>query len=133
MYKKLSRLMFVDDDQDILTIAKYSLENLKDVEIHYLSSSEKAIQDAIIFQPDMIFLDVMMPEMDGLSVLRTFKLIPSLSKTIIVFLTAKTQKEELESYLKLGATDIIIKPFNALTLPQTILDIWDRTQSQSYL
>ena len=125
--------MFVDDDQDILTIAKYSLENLKDVEIHYLSSSEKAIQDAIIFQPDMIFLDVMMPEMDGLSVLRTFKLIPSLSKTIIVFLTAKTQKEELESYLKLGATDIIIKPFNALTLPQTILDIWDRTQSQSYL
>jgi len=120
--------MFVDDDQDILTIAKYSLENLKDMEIHYLSSSEKAIQDALSFHPDIVFLDVMMPEMDGVSLFRTFKLIPSLSKTLVVFLTAKTQKEELESYLKLGVTDIIIKPFNALTLPQTILNIWDRNQ-----
>ena len=128
MRRKLSKLMFVDDDQDILTIAKYSLENLKDIEIHYLSSSEKAIQDALSFHPDMVFLDVMMPEMDGVSLFRTFKLIPSLSQTLIVFLTAKTQKEELESYLKLGVTDIIIKPFNALTLPQTILDIWDRNQ-----
>jgi len=69
-----------------------------------------------------------MPEMDGVSVFRTFKLIPSLSQTLIVFLTAKTQKEELESYLKLGVSDIIIKPFNAITLPQTILNIWDRNQ-----
>ncbi|MBN9377074.1 MAG: hypothetical protein BGO14_05190 [Chlamydiales bacterium 38-26] len=128
MHRKLSKLMFVDDDQDILTIAKYSLENLKDMEIHYLSSSEKAIQDALSFHPDIVFLDVMMPEMDGVSLFRTFKLIPSLSKTLVVFLTAKTQKEELESYLKLGVTDIIIKPFNALTLPQTILNIWDRNQ-----
>lgn len=126
MRRKLSKLMFVDDDQDILTIAKYSLENLKDIEIHYWSSSEKAIHDALSFHPDMIFLDVMMPEMDGVSVFRTFKLIPSLSQTLIVFLTAKTQKEELESYLKLGVSDIIIKPFNAITLPQTILNIWDK-------
>ena len=82
MHRKLSKLMFVDDDQDILTIAKYSLENLKDMEIHYLSSSEKAIQDALSFHPDIVFLDVMMPEMDGVSLFRTFKLIPSLSKIL---------------------------------------------------
>lgn len=130
MSKPLKKLLFIDDDQDILTIAKYSLENLKDIEIKFLSSGEEALKEAPTFQPDLIILDMMMPKMDGIATMNAIHLIPHLSKVPIIFITAKGQKQEIEQYYKLGVTDVIMKPFDPLTLGDLILCIWENFQAQ---
>ena len=126
----LKKILFVDDDRDILTIAKYSMENATDKVIKYLNSGEEAIQEALVFNPDLILLDVMMPKMDGISTLNAMRLLPTLSKIPVVFVTAKVQKEELANYSQLGILDVIIKPFDPLTLPSTIEKIWDMHQEK---
>ena len=126
--KLLNKILFVDDDPDILTIARYCLENSSDITVKYLNSGERAIQEALVFQPDLILLDVMMPNMDGISTLTAMRLLPSLAKIPVVFITAKVQKEELVNYSKLGILDVIIKPFDPLTLASTIQHIWIKYQ-----
>lgn len=129
--KPLTKLLFIDDDNDILTIAKYCLESLSGVTVKYLSSGEETIQEALDFQPDLIILDVMMPKMDGVATINAMHLIPSIVHIPVVFITAKVQKEEIAQYFKLGVIDVITKPFDPLTLPSTIQNIWDKYQEQS--
>ncbi|MBF8263789.1 MAG: response regulator [Parachlamydiales bacterium] len=124
---KLSKLLIVDDDHDCLTIAKYCLENMSGVTIKYASSGEEALQEAILFLPDLILLDAMMPKMDGISTLKAMRLIPALASIPVVFFTAKVQKEDIASFLRAGAIDVITKPFDPLTLSSTILAIWKKT------
>lgn len=124
--RPLKKILFVDDDQDILTVARYALEKLLKIEIRFLSSGEEAIQEALIFHPDLIILDVMMPKMDGFSTFKALRMLPSLSKTPIIFLTAKVQKEEIAQCLNMGALDVIKKPFDPLTLASTIESIWNK-------
>jgi CheY-like chemotaxis protein len=124
--KKLTKLLFVDDDEDILTIAKYCLEGLTGVTIQYACSAEEAIRQALSFLPDLILLDIMMPEMDGITALKTMRNLPTIAHIPIIFFTAKVQTEELESYFQLGALDVIIKPFDPLTLASTIQSIWNQ-------
>lgn len=128
--KSLSKLLFVDDDNDILSIAKCCLESLNDTTVKYLSSGEAAIQEALIFQPDLIIMDVMMPKMDGIATLKALQMIPSLANTPVAFITAKVQKEEISQYFNLGVIDVIIKPFNPLTLASSIQNIWDKYQEK---
>ena len=127
--KPLTKMIVVDDDEDVLTIAKYCLESLKGVNIKYLTSGEETLKEALTFRPDLILLDVMMPKMDGITTLKTMKMVPNLANIPVIFFTAKVQKEELAQYLKLGVIETIIKPFDPLTLSDTILKIWDRYQA----
>lgn len=126
----LTKILFVDDDPDILSIAKYCLESLSNTTVKYVTSGEAAVKEALVFLPDLILLDVMMPKMDGMATVSTLRLIPSLTHAPIVFITAKVQSEELEHYLNLGILDVIIKPFDPLTLATTILNIWDKYQDK---
>ena len=126
----LKKMILVDDDEDVLTIAKYCLESLKGVDIKYLTSGEETLKEALSFQPDLILLDIMMPKMDGITTLKTMKLVPNLTNIPVVFFTAKVQKEELAQYQQLGAIETIIKPFDPLTLADNILKIWDRYQER---
>lgn len=122
----LTKLLLVDDDPDSLLIAAYCLESLKGVTIKTVSSGQAAIQEALVFIPDLILLDEMMPQMDGLTTMKTLRLIPILSHIPVVFFTAKVQKEEVSSFLKAGAIDVITKPFDPITLSSTILAIWKK-------
>ena len=126
--KPLTKMIVVDDDEDVLTIAKYCLESLSSTQIKYFSSGEEALREAMTFNPDLILLDVMMPKMDGNATLEALRLIPTLASIPVVFFTAKAQKEELSNYSKLGIIDIIVKPFDPMTLAQRVLKIWDRHQ-----
>ncbi|MCX6989996.1 MAG: response regulator [Chlamydiae bacterium] len=128
--KVLKKILLVDDDQDILNVARYCLEELKDIEIKYLSSGEEAIKEALTFQPDLILLDVMMPKMDGITALKAIRLLPSMGSVPVIFFTAKVQKEEISTYHKNGVIDIITKPFDPMTLASRILEIWNRYQSK---
>lgn len=126
--KPLTKILYIDNETDILTIAKYSMESLQGVTVKYLTSGEAAIQEALEFHPDLILMNVMMTKMNGIAAFKTMKLLPSLATIPVVFVTAKAQKEELAYYLKLGILDVIIKPFDPLTLGATVQNIWDRYQ-----
>ena len=74
-------------------------------------------------EPDAILLDVMMPEMDGPSTLRSLRLQPITHDTPVIFLTAKVREADRGHYLKLGVHGVLSKPFDPLTLGQQIKDL----------
>lgn len=124
--KPLTKLIIIDDDPDILLIAKYSLEEVKGISIKYCDSGQQGIQEALVFQPDLILVDVMMPNMDGIAFVQALRLIPSLAKISVAFLTAKIQKEDLEKYNAIGIKELITKPFDPITFPETIQNLWEK-------
>ena len=124
--KPLTKLILTDDDEDILRIVKYALEPLKGVEIRLLNSGEETIAQAIEFEPDLIILDVMMPKLDGIQTLKSIRSLPSIAHIPVVFFTASVHKESLKTYSEMGVIDLIIKPFDAQTLPSTIQNIWEK-------
>lgn len=128
--KKLTKLLIVDDDVDILKVAKFALKTLPEVTIKFLNSGEEAIKEALIFQPDLIILDVMMPKMDGVATLKALHLLPSLIDVPVVFFTAKVRKDEIANYHHLGVIDVIIKPFDPIALPRNIEAIWKTYQKK---
>lgn len=126
MERKLKKILFVDDDEDIHLIVQLSFSRFTEVELRSALSGEEAIKIALEFNPDLILLDVMMPKMDGVATLQGIKLLPSIAKTPIIFLTARAQQNEIEEYLSYGVLDIITKPFNPLTLGGIVEEIWKK-------
>jgi two-component system OmpR family response regulator len=122
----LKKILFVDDDEDVHMIIEFCLREIPNVEIRSALSGEEAIGIAISFQPDLILLDVMMPKMDGIATLEALKLLPNSAKTPVVFITAKAQKSEIDGYIKYGVVDVIVKPFDAATLAETVQNIWKK-------
>jgi DNA-binding response OmpR family regulator len=110
------RLLCADDEEDIRTILELSLGLDPDffVEIH---PSGAALLPRASAEPwDAIVLDAMMPGMDGYETCRLLKADPRTASIPVVFLTAKTQREEVARALELGAVASLTKPFDPLTL-----------------
>lgn len=130
--KKLHKLLIVDDDDDILTIARISMKSIADLKVICANSGEKAIKIALEEQPDLILLDIMMPMMDGVATLKALRLIPTTANIPVVFFTARQMIDVLTNHKALGAIDVIIKPFDPLELPNIVRNIWDKhTNSHS--
>jgi len=70
----------------------------------------------------------MMPKMDGLATLNAIKQAPLIAAIPVIFFTAKVQKEEISRYIKAGGIDVIVKPFNPVTLGSLIESIWKKYQ-----
>lgn len=122
--RKLKKILLVEDEEDIRTIAAISLESIGQFTVKYCASGMEALEVAESFAPDLILLDVMMPGMDGIETMKRLRLIPSLKDTPVIFLTAKVQATEISKYFKLGAIHVIAKPFEPLTLAATLNAVW---------
>lgn len=120
----LKRILMVEDDPDIQAIAQVALEVLGGFMVQLCSSGREAIREAPRYQPDLILLDVMMPAMDGPATLSALRALPSVVATPVIFMTAKVQPYEVQQYRALGALDVIVKPFDPMTLAETITRIW---------
>ena len=123
---ELKRILYVEDEPDIQAVAKISLESVGGFELKVCSSGQEALEVAVSFAPDLLLLDVMMPDMDGPATLNALKGLPELIKTPVVFMTAKVQPSEVEELKKLGALDVIAKPFDPMTLAEDIMLIWQK-------
>jgi CheY-like chemotaxis protein len=121
----LPRILYVEDEPDIQTVARMALEMVGGFEVKICSSGEEAVGEAEDFAPDMILLDVMMPGMDGPSTLEALRKKPSLADTPVAFMTAKVQPAEVAHYKSLGARDVIAKPFDPMTLADQVKAIWE--------
>ena len=117
------RILLIDDEDDIREVAMLALETAGDYDVVTAAGGRKGIETATMFRPDLILLDVMMPELDGPS---TFGLLQQSEETRhipVIFLTAKVQAGDKRSLLALGARGIIAKPFDPLLLPEQVLEI----------
>lgn len=116
----IQKILMVDDDPSILMIAQISLEKVGQWTVQVVDSGRKALELLDFYKPDLILLDVMMPGMDGPTTFKKLQENQELMSTPVIFMTAKVQKNEVESYCNLGAAGVISKPFDPLTLPTEI-------------
>jgi CheY-like chemotaxis protein len=127
--KKLERIMMVEDDPDIQTVARMSLEVVGGFTVEVYSGGEEALARVGEYAPDLILLDVMMPDMDGPTVLRHLRENPATAAIPVIFMTAKAQAHEVASYRGMGALGVISKPFDPMTLASTVTEIWQSQDS----
>ncbi|KIM09068.1 MAG: chemotaxis protein CheY [Sulfurovum sp. FS06-10] len=106
-----SKIMIVDDIIDNIRVAIGHLQELK-CQITYATNGKDALERALANKPDLILMDVMMPFMDGFETARTMKVDTSLEKIPIIFLTAKTDIEDIKRGFECGGVDYIAKPFD---------------------
>jgi CheY-like chemotaxis protein len=121
----LRRVMCVEDDADIRTILEFSLATVGGYEVLCCAGGRSALEQAPAFRPDLVLLDVMMPDLSGPETLVLLRALPSMAGVPVVFLTAKAMPDELEQLLVHGATGLIVKPFDPMTLPKDILPYWE--------
>lgn len=122
---ELRRIMCVEDDADILMLIEFSLVSVGGFEVCLCASGNSALVQAPSFKPDLVLLDVMMPDMSGPETLQILRQQPGMKGVPIVFVTAKAMPDEVEKLLQYGATGVIVKPFDLVALPQTIRMYWE--------
>ena len=122
----LQKILIVEDDPDIQTVARMALEAIGGFTVETSNSGKEALVKAPAFQPDLILLDVMMPEMDGPTTLKELRNDPALEATPVVFCTAKAMPSELEQYEALGSAGVVAKPFDPMTLADQVRAIWNQ-------
>jgi two-component system OmpR family response regulator len=123
---ELKKIMLVEDDTDIQEIAQLALCSIGGFSVTICSSGQEALQLVKNDKPQLILLDVMMPNMDGPEVLKHLRLIPEATAIPVIFMTAKVQQHEISLYKQMGVLEVISKPFDPMTLSETILKIWDK-------
>ena len=120
----LTRICYVEDDEDIQRIVRVTLERVGKMTVEVVGDPTLAIDTMAAFQPDLVLLDWMMPKMDGPTLFRQMKLRPETSSLPVVFITAKASQHDLNELLKLGAAGAISKPFSPKDLPDQLRAIW---------
>ena len=119
----LERILLVEDDLDIQMVASMALEDLGGYQVEACNSGLEALERMPIFDPQLILLDVMMPDLDGPGTLIALDHLP-MPRPPVVFMTARAQHNEVEEYRQSGAIDVIVKPFDPLKLADTVQKIW---------
>jgi len=126
MHHALNRILYVEDEPDIQAVARIALEMVGGLTVEICSSGKEAIAKGPGFAPDLLLLDVMMPDMDGVSTLHALRAIKTLRHTPVMFMTAKVQPQEVAQLIALGALDVIPKPFDPMILAEQIKQLWNK-------
>jgi CheY-like chemotaxis protein len=114
------RILHVDDEPDIREVVELSLGLDPAFSVRSCASGQEALAMALDWSPDMILCDVMMPVMDGLATLVRLRACPQTADTPVVFMTARAQTRELDRFKSLGAVGVIAKPFDPMTLANSV-------------
>ncbi|MBT6169626.1 MAG: response regulator transcription factor [Flavobacteriaceae bacterium] len=121
----LPKILVVDDDPDIIEILRYNL-SLAGYEVKSAANGKEAIKKAKLFIPQIILLDIMMPEMDGIEACSQIKGISSLDNTMIIFLSARSEDFTQIAAFDAGGDDYISKPVKPKILLKKIASILKR-------
>jgi len=125
MMANLTKILLADDEADIRTICTMALETIGGFEVKTCASGQGVLDCIDEFAPDLVVLDVMMPELDGPNTLIKLKEDRATATTPVVFLTARNRPEDVRHYQDLGALAVVSKPFDPMTLSRTMQEIWD--------
>ncbi|GAB5549616.1 MAG: response regulator [Sandaracinaceae bacterium] len=113
-------VLLIDDEADIRTIGELALSEVGGLEVFLADSGETGLLLAKEKKPDVVLLDVMMPGLDGPSTFERLREDPETASVPVIFMTAKIQKHEVDRYRDLGATGIIAKPFDPMSLADEV-------------
>jgi CheY-like chemotaxis protein len=123
--RALRSVLYVDDDADIRTIAQIALSVSRELQVHVAESGLEALTLARQLQPDVLLLDVMMPDLDGTATLKRMRLDPEIAHIPVIFVTAKAMPREVALFRELGALGIIAKPFDPMQLIKELRALWN--------
>jgi two-component system, sensor histidine kinase and response regulator len=112
MLSKKPKILIVDDTAENINVLIRVFERT-DYQISFAPNGKKALELISMEMPDLILLDIMMPEMDGFEVCKTIKANPETREIPIIFITAKDETEDIIKGFSMGAVDYIVKPFRA--------------------
>lgn len=115
----MKTILVVDDREEIRDLIRMTLAS-DDHQIMFAENGEKAIENTRMFNPDLILMDIIMPGIGGLEATRRIKTDKSTRGSIVILLTARGQKKDIEEGLQVGADDYVVKPFSPLRLVQMI-------------
>jgi two-component system, OmpR family, response regulator len=116
-------ILLVDDDADIRRLAALSLERIGGFRVTLAASAQEALEQVCRALPDLVLLDVSMPETDGPAALAALRALPAMKAVPIVFLTAGAGGGDAARLCALGAIGVIAKPFELRELPVRVRDI----------
>ncbi len=119
------KILLVDDEPDILEFMEYNLKK-ENYDVHKANNGKEAIVKAKQTSPDLIVLDIMMPEMDGIETCRALREIPQFKNTMIAFLTARNEDYSQIAGFDVGADDYITKPIKPKVLISRINALFRR-------
>jgi DNA-binding response OmpR family regulator len=112
------KVLVVDDDSETLEFLKVFFENIGH-EVITVSNATEALKQLVVGQPDLVLLDIMLPDRDGLSILKEMK---EIDKNVsIAMITAYKDAERVIEAFRLGAMDCLLKPFNMDYIISTVL------------
>lgn len=123
------KILLVDDETDILDLIKYNLEK-EGFDVKIANNGKAAIDIASSFVPDLILLDVMMPEMDGVETCIELRKNSKLKQVIIAFLTARGEDYSQIAGFEAGADDYITKPIKPRVLVSKVKALLRRTEQE---
>jgi two-component system, OmpR family, phosphate regulon response regulator PhoB len=118
----LRRLLIVDDEDGVRSLVRITLDN-EGYEIFEASEGGEALRLVRAHGPDLVLLDVMLPDMSGIEICRILKQDPATSSTTVVMLTAKAQSADLGEAEDAGADGYFTKPFSPIALVRKVEEI----------
>ena len=122
----LTTILHVEDEPDIRDIAAVGLGEVSGYTVVSCATAAEALTAVREGgAPDLLLLDVMMPDMDGTDLLAALRAEPGMAGVPAVFVTAKTEPDEIAPLMDAGAADVVSKPFDPMTLGERIQAIWD--------
>jgi two-component system OmpR family response regulator len=122
----LQKILLVEDNADIRTIIKVALETIGGFQVRACESGAEGLAATQAFMPQLVLLDVMMPDMDGPGVLARLRENPATAAIPIAFLTAKAGSAEMKRLLSLGALAVLTKPFDPMKLHEQVRAVWEK-------
>ncbi len=122
-------IMHIDDDEYLRAIVKLTLNTLPQFQVNAFDGAKTALSALQQIRqpcalPDIILLDLIMPGMDGLAMLRALQSGASTRDIPVILMTAKASEAHIRHYTQAGATAVIKKPFDPISLPQQLTQIW---------
>ena len=128
MPKSDFKILAIDDEKDILLLLKYNLESEGYI-VKTASSGKEGLDIASEFNPDLILIDIMMPEIDGIETCRKLREIEKFQSTFILFLTARVEEYSEVAAFDAGGDDYITKPIKPRALLSRINSFYKRKSS----
>ncbi len=126
------KILVIDDEEDLLKLVSYNLEKYRYV-VYCVISGEEAFEKLKSIVPDLILLDLMLPDIDGLEICRILKNNSKTSNIPIIMLTAKGEEADIVTGLEMGADDYITKPFSPRVLLARIKAVLRRGEEREKL